>query len=92
MHFLFIGSIKTGCQATSEQRSRYCSQHKLQVCNLTTGCEDAEAQTLDAAFGPSVRTKKGDMAAEMILATKSTRTQTYYKVLAPSPEWVTTRL
>ena len=65
----------------TDQGSRYCGNHKPQICSLQAGCEDdEELNSLDAPLGPLIRSKKGEMIAEMILAVHTTRKRTYYKV------------
>lgn len=77
------GSIKTGCPETPEFKNRYCSHHKSQACDLQS-CEEVDDE-LDAQSGPTMRMHQkkqsaGNPIAEMILAKKTTRKQTYYQV------------
>ena len=67
--------------------SRYCDQHKACVCDSQelSGTEEDGAQ-LDAPIGPMLRSKKtvqelGEPIVEVIVAKKTTRHQTYYKVM-----------
>ena len=78
------GSIKTGCPETPDYKSRYCSLHKSQACDLQRYDEDDDE--LDVPSGPTLRSHQqkqsaGNPIAEMILAKKTTRKQTYYQVL-----------
>lgn len=83
------GSIKTGCSASPDYKSRYCFNHKNHACNLLycpeqTG-EDGEDGELDVIPGPALRCSSrsadsGNLVAELILAKKMTRKQTYYQV------------
>lgn len=78
-----FGSIKTGCAATPGFKSRYCSAHENQACNLLHSEEVDE--DLEATTGPTLRSEQpkkrdGEVVAEMILAKKITRKQTYYQV------------
>ena len=81
-----IGSIKTGCTATPSYKSRFCKQHINQACTgLRSELEDQDVE-LDAVTGPALRSQQskqgpGEAVAEMILAKKTTRKQTYYQVL-----------
>lgn len=65
------GSIKTGCPETPAFKSRYCSQHKSQACDLHSLEVDDE---LDVPSGPTLRLHQqqsaGNPIAEMILAKK----------------------
>lgn len=78
------GYIKTGCAATPAFKSRYCSAHDNQACNLLYSEEvDEEMET---PTGPALRSRsskrsEGEAVAEMILAKKITRKQTYYQVM-----------
>ena len=76
------GSIKTGCPETPDFKSRYCSLHKSQVCDLQR--YEEEDDELDVPSGPMLRSHQqkqsaGNPIAEMILA-KKTRKQTYYQI------------
>ena len=78
-----LGSIKTSCPATPAFKSRYYIQHKSQVCELQSSEEVDEE--LGVSKGPTLQfaqTKQspGGPVAEMILAKKTTRKQTYYQV------------
>jgi len=82
------GSIKTGCPETPAFKNRYCPNHKPQVCKLE--CFKKSDESLDVKTGPELRSKaqksdkdsiKGDPIAEMILAKKTTRQQSYYQVM-----------
>ena len=77
------GSIKTGCPATPAFKSRYCPQHQPQACTLLNS--DEVDEDLGMSSGPSLRSHQskqhpGEPVAEMILAKKVTRKQTYYQV------------
>ena len=85
------GSIKTGCPETPDFKSRYCSQHKSQACDLQS-YEDVDDE-LGVPSGPKLRLHQqkqsaGSPIAEMILAKKTTRKQTYYQVLPHRPGFV----
>ena len=79
------GVIKTGCPASPDFKSQYCSQHKSHACDLLNNGEvDDELGTTP---GPALRSRRkrqhpGSPIAEMILAKKTTRKQTYYQVCA----------
>lgn len=76
------GSIKTGCIATPTYKSRYCSKHSNQACELI--CSQEPDEELGENVGPALRSHTktpGEVVAEMILAKKQTRKQTYYQVL-----------
>ena len=79
------GSIKTGCVATPAFKSRYCSKHINQACTLISADETDEDLGM-IITGPAMRSKQpkkcsaGELVAEMILAKKTTRKQTYYQV------------
>lgn len=79
------GSIKTGCTATPAFKSRYCVKHINQACTeLLTSVEHDEE--LGVTMGPTLRYHQskqgpGGEVAEMILAKKETRKQTYYQVI-----------
>ena len=78
------GSIKTGCAASPAFKSRYCSQHANHACTLLHSEEPDE--DLGIQTGPMLRSHQkhkksdGELVAEMILAKKTTRKQTYYQV------------
>ncbi len=77
------GLIKTGCPATPDFKSRYCIQHKSQACDLQS-CEEADDK-LGVPTGPALRLHQhkqstGSPVAEMIVAKKATRKQTYHQV------------
>ncbi len=83
-------SIKTGCPATPDFKSRYCTQHKSQACDLQSG-EEADDE-LDVPSGPALRSRQmkpsiGNPVAEMILGKKTTRKQTYYQVFTCIPTY-----
>ncbi len=79
------GSIKTGCHATPEFKSCHCTQHKNNACDhLLCGDVDPDEE-LDVPTGPALRSHQrkvnpGSPVAEMIVAKKATRKQTYYQV------------
>ena len=78
------GSIKTGCPATPGFKSRYCTRHNNHACTLLSS-KDVDEE-LDISTGPALRSQQskhtpGDPVAEMILARKTTRKQTYYQVI-----------
>lgn len=79
------GVIKTRCPASPDFKSQYCSQHKSHACDLLNNGEvDDELGTTP---GPALRSRRkrqhpGSPIAEMILAKKTTRKQTYYQVCA----------
>lgn len=82
------GSIKTGCAATPAFKSRYCSVHENQACHLLYSEEVDE--DMDTPTGPTLRSGRlkkcdGELVAEMILAKKITRKQTYYQVMCTCP-------
>ena len=77
------GSIKSGCPETPDFKSRYCSQHKCQACDLQNR-EEVDDE-LGVPSGPTLRSHQkkqsaGNPIAEMIIAKKTTRKQTYYQV------------
>lgn len=77
------GCIKTGCAATPDFKSRYCSKHVNQACTLLH-TEEVDEE-MDVQTGPTLRSHHprkcdGESIAEMILAKKTTRKQTYYQV------------
>lgn len=70
------GSIKTGCTATPTFKSRYCTKHINQACTAVSSVERDEelgetTEQLRSKLAP------GDTVAEMLLAKKETRKQTY---------------
>ena len=69
------GSIKTGCPASPAFKSRYCLDHVNQACTLVQSEEIDE--DLAADYHPN---NDREVVAEMILAKKTTRKQTYYQV------------
>ena len=74
-----LGSIKTGCPATPAFKCRY----RNQACELLSS--EVADEELDVSTGPTLRSAKtkrypGSPVAEMILAKKTTRKQTYYQV------------
>lgn len=78
------GSIKTGCTATPTFKSRYCTRHMNQACTKLLTSEEPDEE-LGAETGPMLRSHQskhdpGESVAEMILAKKETRKQTYYQV------------
>ena len=80
------GLIKTGCPLTPAFMSRYCQQHKPQVCTAllphNRDADDSDDE-MDVATGTApLRSNRypGGAVAEMILAKKVTRKQTYYQV------------
>ena len=78
-----VGSTKTGCPETPDFKSLYCSQHKSQACDLQS-YEEVDDE-LGVPSGPKLRSHQqkqsaGNPIAEMILAKKTTRKQTYYQV------------
>jgi hypothetical protein len=79
------GSIKIGCSASPDFKSRYCSHHKHQACDLLSSGEVNPDEDLDVILGPTLRSGgrqvgQGNLIAELILAKKETRKQTYYQV------------
>ena len=71
-----------GCPETPDFKSRYCSQHKSQACDLQNR-EEVDDE-LGVPNGPTLRLNQqkqsaGNPIAEMIIA-KKTRKQTYYQV------------
>ena len=78
------GLIKTGCTSTPAFKSHYCSHHINQVCELK-GSEFIDDDEMDKPTGPVLRSHSSKQStesavAEMILAKKTTRKQTYYQV------------
>lgn len=79
------GLIKTGCPGSPDFKSQYCAQHKIHACDLLNSGEvDDELGTTP---GPALRSQEkrqhpGSPIAEIILAKKTTRKQTYYQVCA----------
>ena len=61
------GRVKTGCMETSEQCSKFCSQHKPRQAECSHSGEDQQH--------PQGR------VVEMILSKKTTRANTFYQVL-----------
>ena len=61
------GRVTTGCMETPEQTSKFCSQHKPRQSNSKCGSDSP-----DNRFGEVI---------EMILAKKSTRSNTFYQVI-----------
>ena len=81
------GSIKTGCPATPAFKCRYCIQHKNQACELVN--LEVFDEELSVTTGPTLRARNtkqslGNPVAEVILAKKTTRRQTYFQVLTIS--------
>lgn len=79
------GSIKTGCSASPDFKSRYCVHHKHQACDLLSSEQVEADEDLSVVSGPTLRSsarqvEPGDLVAEQILAKKETRRQTYYHV------------
>jgi hypothetical protein len=74
------GSIKTGCVHTPEYKSRYCFQHKIQACDLSQHELDNETNMTGDHEHLKTSNESGDPIAEMIVAKKTTRKQTYYQV------------
>ena len=79
------GVIKTGCPASPDFKSQYCAQHKSNACDLLNN--DEVDDELGTTPGPALRSRQkrqhpGSPIAEMILAKKTTRKQTYYQVCA----------
>lgn len=80
----YLGQSRLAVPETPDFKSRYCSEHKSQACDLQS-CEEVDDE-LDVASGPTLRLHQqkqsaGSPIAEMILAKKTTRKQTYYQVL-----------
>ena len=78
------GSIKTGCTASPTFKSRYCIKHINHACTELQSSEEQDPE-LDVTAGPALRNHlsrkiPGEAIAEMILAKKETRKQTYYQV------------
>ena len=78
------GSIKTGCTATPSFKSRYCTKHVNQACTGLQSSKEVDEE-LGVTAGPTLRSHQskltpGENVAEMILAKKTTRKQTYYEV------------
>ena len=78
------GSIKTGCPSSPTLKSHYCVDHKPQACELLSS-EVTNDEELDVVSGPALRSRNtksfpGSPTAEVILAKKTTRKQTYYQV------------
>ena len=76
--------VKTGCPETLDFKSRHCSQHKSHACDLQS-YEEVDDE-LGVPSGPKLQLNQqkqsaGSPIAEMILAKKITRKQTYYQVL-----------
>ena len=79
------GLIKTGCPGSPDFKSQYCAQHKPLACDLLNSGEVDDE--LGITPGPALRSQEkrqhpGSPIAEMILAKKTTRKQTYYQVCA----------
>ena len=78
------GLIKTGCPQTPAFMSRYCQQHKPQVCTALLPHDmdaDDSDDEMDVATGtapPRYNRYPGGAVPEMILAKKVTRKQNYY--------------
>ena len=80
------GKVKTGCQATPQYNSRYCSSHAPLACNFKAMLtDDEEASALDLGNGALSKFAKekdpGNVVAEVITAKKTTRKETYYQVI-----------
>lgn len=76
------GSIKTGCTTF---KSQYCIKHINQACIGLQSSEEIDEE-LGATAGPTLRLHQpkkspGAPVAEMILAKKETRKETYYQVI-----------
>ena len=78
------GSIKTGCTATPTFKSRYCTNHINQACiklqNSDENDEELEITGPKLRYDQSKPAYPGEAVAEMIIAKKTTRKQTYYQV------------
>lgn len=76
------GQIRTGYPATPAYQSRFCDKYNSQACTLLKNDEDEEFGTLPGPVVHSNQPKQyiGEPVVEMILAKKSTRKQTYYRV------------
>lgn len=80
------GSIKTGCSASPDYKSRYCVNHKNHACDLLSSEQMEPDEEFDDISGPSLRSSSaraepGNLVAELILTKKETRRQIYYQVL-----------
>ena len=74
------GVIKTECPASPDYKSQYCAQHKNHACARPL-CEEVDDE-LGTTSGPALQSQQrrqhpGNPVAEMILAKKTTRKQTY---------------
>lgn len=77
--FIVLGSIKTGCPATPDYKSRFCSKHKQFTCQSYASSEPECISTTAQAQASNEAAPPGERVAEILMA-KSTRTQTRYQV------------
>lgn len=68
------GKIKSGCQLTPLQTSKYCYQHVERVCRPTAKDKEHEKVTVDEELVSE------DGIVKMILSKKQTRNGIYYQV------------
>ena len=78
------GKVKTGCQASPSYKSRYCTSHTPQGCNPVKCIDDEELKETGSNIGiqqKSTDHEVGNVIAEVIVAKKTTRKDTYYQVI-----------
>lgn len=62
-----LGSVKTGCQASPNYKSRFCAKHTPHACDLTKPIDDEELSQFatDEAVGPCLRSTKSQLKKVM---------------------------
>ena len=72
------GKIKSGCQLTPMQTSKYCYQHAERVCKPTPASLQEDEEQGRASSNRKMLSEEG--IVKMILSKKQTRSGVYYQV------------
>ena len=80
------GSIKTGCINTPQLKSRFCEVHTPRACNshpvhLRDKDVDEATSTNACDFHIKGSSTSGEPIVQVLLEKKTTRSDTYYKVI-----------
>ena len=73
------GTIKSGCQLTPLQTSKYCYQHANRVSNARPQCQDNQMEE-DIPQSIESTQSESDGIIKFILSRKQTRNGAYYQV------------
>ena len=73
------GSIKTGCPATPDYKSRFCLDHKNQAAELRSHDDQDLDKNEPESEWPTTGFKNGYPLPQLILSKKATRKEAYYQ-------------